>query len=273
MKAHPFTRPTVVAAIEFLGEMLTQAKFDQLVVRLGLDDEIPLGPAKSVTAKSALLARIVNQRATQVVSTLNGPMTLAEAAVREGVGATTSPQYVEAGQKRLLRGLALDGYVVFWDEDTRTPLLRAALPGEMDLSATDDEVHQLLKRFGFTVPLGHVDQAIDAHTRGDWAAANSQIRTFLEGLLRDIALHLDPQKAAELPSSENLRAWLAEREFLSIRRNEWTRDGKNYLNGLFKMLHTDGSHPGLSDEDHSTFRLHLALITGRTLLRRLSNGH
>ena len=37
------------------------------------------------------------------------------------------------------------------------------------------------------------------------------------------------------------------------------------------MLHTDGSHPGLSDDDHSTVRLHLALITGRALLRRLSN--
>jgi hypothetical protein len=168
--------------------------------------------------------------------------------------------------------LALDGYVVSWDGDARTPLLRAALPGEVDLPAADDEVHQLLKQFGFNVPLGHLDQAIDAHTRGDWAAANSQIRTFLEGLLSDIASHIDPQKSAELASSENRRAWLAERGFLSSSRNEWTNDGKNYLNGLFKMLHTDGSHPGLSDEDHSTFRLHLGLITGRTLLRRLNNG-
>lgn len=272
MKSHPFTRPTIVAAIEFLGEMLTQAKFDQLAVRLKLDDEIPLGSAKSVTAKSALLARIVNQRATQIVSTLDGPVTLAEAAVREAVGVTV-PQYAKAEQERFLRGLALNGYVVSWDEDARTPLLRAALPSEVDLPAADDEVHQLLKQFEFSVPLGHLDQAIDAHTRGDWAAANSQIRTFLEGLLSDIASHIDPKKAAELPSSENRRAWLAERGFLSINRNEWTSDGKNYLNGLFKMLHTDGSHPGLSDEDHSTFRLHLALITGRTLLRRLNNGH
>ncbi len=38
--------------------MLTQAKLDQLAVRLGLDDEIPQAPTKSVTAKSALLARV-----------------------------------------------------------------------------------------------------------------------------------------------------------------------------------------------------------------------
>jgi hypothetical protein len=271
MKAHPFTRPTIVAAVEFLGKMLTQAKFDQLVVRIGLDDEIPQGQVKSVATKSALLARPVNQRAMQIVCTLDGPVTLAEAAVREAVG-VTMPQYAKAEQERFLRGLALDGYVVSWDEDARTPLLRAALPGEVDLPAADDEVHQLLKQFGFNVPLGHLDQAIDAHTRGDWAAANSQIRTFLEGLLSDIASHIDPQKAAALATSESRRAWLAERGFLSSSRNEWTSDGKNYLNGLFKMLHTDGSHPGLSDEDHSTFRLHLGLITGRTLLRRLNNG-
>lgn len=122
------------------------------------------------------------------------------------------------------------------------------------------------------MPLGHLDQAIDAHTRGDWAAANSQIRTYLEGLISEIASNIDLQKATELSSSENHRAWLAGQGFLSISRNEWTSDGKNYLNGLFKMLHTDGSHPGLSDEDHSTFRLHLGLITGRVLLRRLNNG-
>lgn len=272
MKVHPFTRPTIVAAVEFLAEMLSQAKFDQLIVRLGLDDEIPQGPVKSVTAKSAALARIINQRATQIVSTLDGPVTLAEAAVREAVGVTVQ-QYAKTEQERFLRGLALDGYVVSWDESARTPLLRAALPGEVDLPAADDEVHQLLKQFGFTVPLGHLDQAIDAHTRGDWAAANSQIRTFLEGLLSDIASHIDPQKATALASSENRRAWLAERGFLSSSRNEWTSDGKNYLNGLFKMLHSDGSHPGLSDEDHSTFRLHLGLITGRAMLRRLNNGH
>ncbi len=30
-----------------------------------------------------------------------------------------------------------------------------------------------------------------------------------------------------------------------------------------------GAHPGLSDEEDSTFRLHLVLLTGRTLLKRL----
>lgn len=271
MRTSPFTRPTVVAAIEFLEKRLTQAQFDQLVVRLGVDDAIPLGPAKSVAAKSALLAQLVTKRGTQVVSTLEGPLTLAEAAVREAV-TVALPQGGIVAQERFQRGLALDGHLVTWSEDRGIPSLRAALPNEVDLPAADDEVHQLLKRFGFAIPLGHLDQAIDAHTRGDWAAANSQIRTFLEGLISAIAECIDPTKFAELATAENRRAWLAEKGFLSVQRNEWTSDGKNFVNGLFRMLHTDGSHPGLSDEDHCTFRLHLGLITGRTLLRRLANS-
>lgn len=272
MKPQPFTRPTIIAAIEFLGAASSQAKFDQVIVRLGLNNEIPLASPKSVTAKSALLAQAVTQRGTHVIDTVNGQMALAEAVVRTAVEASM-PEYGKPEQAAFLRGLALDGYVVSWDEDSRAPLLRAALPDEVDLPAADDEVHQILKHFNFAVSMGHLDQAIEAHTRGDWAAANSQTRSFLEGLLDDIALHLDPQKASQQPSSENRRALLAERGFLSKDRNEWTADGKNYVNGLFKMLHTDGSHPGLSDEDHSTFRLHLVLITGRTLLRRLKSGN
>lgn len=271
MKTHPFTRPTIVAAIEFKAH-------DHLVklsLRQGrtqeLDSDIALASPKSVTAKSALLAQAITRQATQVVTTVNGQMTLAEAAVRIAVEAS-APEYGKPEQASFLRGLALDGYVVSWDEDSRAPLLRAALPEQVDLPVADDEVHQLLKHFNFIVPMGHLNQAIEAHTRGDWAAANSQTRSFLEGLLSDIALRIEPEKALQQPASENRRVLLATRGFLSMERNEWTADGKNYINGLFKMLHTDGSHPGLSDEDHSTFRLHLALITGRTFLRRLQNG-
>jgi len=271
LKTRPFTRPTIIAAVEFLGAALTQAKFDQVIVRLGLNAEIPLASLKSVTAKSALLAQAVVQRPAQLVDTVDGQMTLAEAVVRTAVEAS-NPEYAWPEQASFLRGLALDGYVVSRDDDSRKPLLRAALPAEMDLPAADDEIHQLLKHFNFAVPLGHLDQAIEARTRGDWAAANSQTRSFLEGLLNDIALRIEPQKATQQSSSETRRALLAECGFLSKDRNEWTADGKNFVNGLFKMLHTDGAHPGLSDDDHSTFRLHLALITGRTLLRRLYNN-
>jgi hypothetical protein len=275
MRVNHFTRPTIAAAIALLDGALSQAKFDQMLFRLGLEGSIPFDTSLSVSKKAALLAREIAKDGETIIPTIDGQVTLAEAIVREAVALTSaSPYSRQEQQDRLVRTLALDGFVIQWTESPGTgtaPLLRAALPSEVDLPATDDEVHQLLNYFGIAVSRGHLDQAIEAHTRGEWAAANSQTRTFMESLFDGIAAHIDPAEAAAAASSENRRAMLARLGFLSVQRNEWTADGKNYINGLFKMLHTEGSHPGLSDEDRSTFRLHLALVTARTFLRRLKN--
>ncbi len=264
-----FLAPTLIAAVE-VPEQHSQARFNQLVLRLGLDSDIDSDTGLSVAKKCNLLGRIVVQRTDIVLDTLDGAMTLGEAVVREAVQ-LVKPNSTFPRQIALERGLARDGYVIAIDEDDyqSQPTLRAALPDEIHLPEADDEVHQLLKALHFATPLGHLDQAIEAHTRGDWAACNSQLRTFLESLFDEIARHFRPQEAAERPSSENRRALLAEAGFLAVDRNEWTSDGKNYINGTFKMLHTEGSHPGLSDEDHSTFRLHIVLVTAWTFLRRL----
>lgn len=269
MRAKPFTRPTVLAAVELL-DWHSQASFDQLVLRLGLEREIPSGSDLSVKKKCGLLGRIAVERPTEVLSTLDGTMTLAEAIVREAVKLTTGSTQGRPQQIALTRGLQRDGYVLVWDEDVLHGPLRAALPTEIDLPSTDDEVRQVLKQLQFGTPLGHIEQAIEAHTRGDWAAANSQLRTFLESLFDEIANRVRPLGPDQ--TSENRRAMLATEGFLSLARNEWSQDGKNYINGLFKMLHTEGSHPGLSDEDHCTFRLHVVLVTARAFLRRLYYG-
>lgn len=241
-----------------------------MVLRLGLEDEVFMGAGLSVAKKCGQVGRLVVQRIAQVIHTIEGSMTLGEAVVREALQ-LLHPTLGTPTQTALLRGLARDGFVVEFDECGKNPKLRAARPEEVDLPASDNEVHELLKRYQFQVPKGHLDQAIEAHTRGDWAACNAQLRTFLESLFDVIARHIDPARAAQLPSAENRRALLAEHGFLASDRSEWTADGKNFVNGLFKMLHTDGSHPGLSNEDHSTFRLHIVLVTARTFLRRLHN--
>jgi hypothetical protein len=50
--------------------------------------------------------------------------------------------------------------------------------------------------------------------------------------------------------------------------NEWDDNGLGFINGLMKRLHPKGSHPGLPDEEDSTFRLHIVLLTARLLLTR-----
>lgn len=270
MRPTPFTRPTLLAAVELL-ERHTQASFDQMTLRLGMENEVSDGSGISVGKKVGQLGRIVVQRASETIHTVEGTMTLGEAVVREALP-LLNPRFEEKKQTAFLRGLARDGYAIEVSDNGKDVRLRAALPEEIDLPASDNEVHELLRLYQFQVPKGHLDQAVEAHTRGDWAACNAQLRTFLESLFDHLAFKIAPTKASALPSSENRRAMLAQDGFLATDRNEWTADGKNYINGLFKMLHTDGSHPGLSDEDHSTFRLHVVLVTARTFLRRYHNG-
>lgn len=165
--------------------------------------------------------------------------------------------------KDFVRALERDGYAI------ENQQLRRTLPPALNLPAADDEVHVLLNRHNLTTPKGHLDQAIDNHARGNWASANGQLRTFYQSLFDEIALLIDPQNAPQ--TSEARRQHLANLTppFLSRDLNEWSDDGKNFVNGLWKRLHPLGSHPGLSDNEDCTFRLHLVLLAARLFLRRL----
>jgi hypothetical protein len=98
---------------------------------------------------------------------------------------------------------------------------RCVLPYPMNLTYPPPTMrfHQLPKTLQFLTPLGHRVQAIEAHTRGNWAAANSQLRTFLESPFDDIARKVSPTEAAQRPTSENRRALLAQIGFLAADRN------------------------------------------------------
>lgn len=159
------------------------------------------------------------------------------------------------------RALELDGFIV------SGKTLHRALPVDVGLPAAQSEVDRLLEKHGLTTPKGHLKQALDAHGRGDWAAANSQIRAFFDALLDDIAGKLDAS-AATLSSGQPRRAKLAAMGFLSRHLNEWADNGTGFVNGLVKRLHPQGAHPGLSDEEDSTFRLHVILLTARMLITR-----
>lgn len=107
MRTVPFTRPTLIAAVELL-EQHSQARFNQVVLRLGLEDEISSNTGISVAKKCDLLGRIVVQRAETVLDTLEGRMTLGEAVVRQAAQLAQQDS-VNALQTAFARGLARDG--------------------------------------------------------------------------------------------------------------------------------------------------------------------
>lgn len=271
-----FTRRTLLAASDFFERASTTAKFDLMVQRLELAQWVPSGDKLSVAKKRFSFNEALLERVDQLIVTREGQMTLAEAFIREAIRLMSPSPDSYQEQKDFERCLALDGFDVSWDEGEcgagSPPWLRRGLPQNVDLSAGDDQVHQVLKRQGFARSLGHLDQAIDTHTRGDWAAANAQVRTFMESLFLEIAGKVVPDDLVASQGLNNAFQALAKRGFLSESRSEWDQHGKGMLNGLLKMLNSDGSHKGLSDEAHSTFRLHVALVTARMMLNRLEQG-
>ena len=146
------------------------------------------------------------------------------------------------------------------------------LPENIQLAEKGDELNSLLESFDFTVPKGHLDQALNAHTRSDWAAANAQMRPFIEGLFDLIAALLVGETQPLPPTSQGKRELLAKLDppFFLPSLNEWEIGDKGgFIQGFWRRLHPQGSHPGLSDEEDSTFRLHLVVLVAWHYMKRL----
>jgi hypothetical protein len=264
-----FARRTVLTAIAML-ERLTQAQFTRFLYELSPDFPRWIGgETLSLTKRLNTFIGVYDQGPDRII---DGGETLADVVVAKAISMLpiereapwAKAQEPRVDERTLRERLAADGFVVTAGK------LRRALPSNLQLPAAQDEISRLLEKHKLSVPRGHLDQALDAHARGNWASANSQIRSFIDGLLDEIAARLDPSAAA-LPSGQQRRIRLTATGFLSRDLNEWDDNGLGYLNGLIKRLHPHGSHPGLSDSDDSTFRLHTVLLAAKLFLVRFDS--
>lgn len=253
----PFPRPVIFEACNFLGGAIGyHGEFEDMVLRWELD-QFEARNGQAVHQRFRNLFRFLRDNPD---ARYDGRL-LTDLIVEEAARRVTPYHQGET----FVRALERAGYMI---EDGQ---LRRTLPEALDLPTADDEVHALLGRYNLAIPLGHLDQAIDSHARGNWAAANGQIRSFLESLLDGIAYLLVPNAPRGQNQGEARREALSNLQppFLSLDLFEWGNQGKNLVNGVFKRLNPQGAHPGLSDEEDSTFRLHLVLLLGRLFLRRL----
>lgn len=265
-----FSRRTVLAASDIIGNWSHQ-DIDRFVLEHALENVVPQG---SRAQKGMALARhLIQNPDANNEDGANLTDTIVGAVVAGGIEHATHGYPVrefdlaqfENNYGPLHRGLERDGFTV------DTGILRRALPPALALPAADDEVHSLLNQYGFAVPTGHLDQGIVAHAAGNWAAANAQFRAFMESLFDEIAAHINAG-APGLPGTGYPRQqFLAHRvpPFFIAALNEWNDQGTGFINGFYRRLHPAGAHPGLSDQDDSTFRLHMVLLVARMLLRRI----
>lgn len=168
--------------------------------------------------------------------------------------------------KGLMNSLKRDGYIIIGKT------IKKLLPDEIVEAKIESELMSELGGLKFSQSKGHLEQAISNHTQGNWAGANSQFRTFIESLLIEIASKLNPSQ--KLNSAAEAIKFLAEGitpPFLSKDLNEYPKTDRedSFIYGFWKRLHPEGSHPGLSDEDDSSFRYHITIVVANYLLRRL----
>ncbi len=264
-----FSLLTVIEAASLLTYR-SHAELNKLMLRLSVEEHVPQTLEISKDNKVNKLVLFAKQHpGHRTLSDKN----LADEIVEHAVDIVAEARDLSWASRlrectAFLNALARDGFTL-----TEDNVLRSTLPSEADLPQTDDELHALLDEFSMATEKGHLDQAISNHTQGHWASANAQLRTFMESLFDAIAYGLEPVEADKTVTSENRRQLLASgnSQFLNTSLGEWGNDGKNFINGLFKRLHPEGSHPGLSDEEDCTFRLHLVLIVARYFLRRMQD--
>ena len=256
--APQFSRRSVMAACNLLADRMdSHARFERIAMDIGAEDLLIEG---SIQAKANVIARYLIAKPDH--RNWEGEF-LADLVVCKAASLPYS-----YGQDDFVRALARDGFTV-----TEEGEVRRMLPETADLPQADDEVHRLLDELGMATAKGHLNQAIENHARGNWAAANGELRKVLENMFDEIAERLEPAETATTPRGHARRQLLANMDppFLIEALGEWTsgpEQGKNFVNGVFKRLHPEGGHPGLSDEEDCTFRLHMVLLVARVFLRR-----
>ena len=265
----PLLRQTIFAATDTLREFFTADGIERFLLEYGLEDTIGDG---SKERRGILLGKFLQQNPDATTeSGDNLAHAIVSALAQKAIEKSTNCgefdfEYFRKAFTLLHRAFERNGFTV------EGGTLRPTLP--LDLPKADDEVHCLLDRYGFSTSKTHLDQGITAHARGDWAAANGQLRTFIESLFDSIAEHL--ANGATLPQTgDPRRQWLAKNTsppFFRADLNEWTGKGTGFVEGLFRRLHPHGAHPGASNEDDSTFRLHLVLLVAHNLLKRIQSN-
>src|SRR5699024_1288979 len=113
----------------------------------------------------------------------------------------------------------------------------------------------------------HYTQEVNAFTRGDWAACNSEIRTFVEELLCKLAEDITG-KIYRTSHEARIALSQSSPKLFYPELNEWLDNGTGYFETLWKRLHPQGSHPGLSEENDSMFRLNILQISILEIMRR-----
>lgn len=257
-----FSRATLVDVFS-LFSIQTHSVLDKFFFKYGVEEYTSLASNKENKALAAVRYLIENPDSKGI---LGGNM--AYEMVEEILDLYINNSYYydqESGEFRdfpkLKRLLLKDGFEI------RDGQLARMVDSNINYVENESLLLKLLDKYNFSVAKGHFNQATSAFTRGDWAACNGQIRSFVEELFCKLAEDLTGNTFSSSHSARTALSQSSPKLFYP-EFNEWLNDGTGYFETFWKRLHPHGSHPGLSEESDSMFRLNLLKISVLEVLRR-----
>lgn len=143
------------------------------------------------------------------------------------------------------------------------PTDAAPVPLAGEISALEAE----LAARGYMSVLNHYQQAIDGFTNHKYESANGDLRTTLEDLVTQLAAdYTGYQRQQRASQGAAAISHMIQSGHLP------EDDGGLLLRGIWKLSHTNGSHPGQSDADQARFRMQVITAIARFLLRRFQQS-
>ncbi|WP_154990911.1 hypothetical protein [Priestia megaterium] len=262
-----FSKATLTDVMDLLKEMNTHASLNKYAYRYGLD-EIAVG--SSLDQRVLAIGKYLYENP-QLPGTISDNLTYE--IVEDVVTKAVANEYIFDSSKNefthlpyLRRLLLKDGFVI------KDGTLIRTFDTDIDFNKNETLLENLLSKHNLDIAKGHYKQANNSFNRGDWASCNAQLRTYVEELLNKIAERITGNSFSE---SHQARIALSKTTppIFYKELNEWLDNGTGFFETFWKRLHSEGSHPGLSNENDSIFRLNLVQISTLEVLRRYDENH
>lgn len=146
----------------------------------------------------------------------------------------------------------------FWGSPTVSRTWKISPLGDEDvpLAANATALAEDLKSHGMDIAANHFDQAFQSLTAERWEAANGQLRATYEDVLIEVA--------------RTKFGWTGNSggQALDVLHGKKALNGHehDYLKGLWGMSHTNGSHPGMSNQTEAQIRMQSIVAAVRFIL-------
>ncbi|GLY67624.1 hypothetical protein [Amycolatopsis taiwanensis] len=177
----------------------------------------------------------------------------------------------------LREALVSDGYEMRWSQPgllpDATPHCRL-VPIDPDTIPVGTEITALeaeLDSRGYAEAREHYVLAVKHFTEQHYPSANGQLRNMVESLIVNLAVdhtgYSDTGKANQGGQAIKNLYTQGGRPPAVIGQPLPEFDGGRMLHGIWETLHSNGSHPGLSDADEARLRMQLCTALARFLLK------